>query len=82
MKTSLLEYFSESKDVSFSFREDLIPKNKNIRSMFIQTGIFQILCNRPVQQKKECKNVFFKILLMTALMKELFGKTMPEMRSI
>ncbi|GAD17809.1 hypothetical protein [Helicobacter fennelliae] len=49
--TSLLEYFSESKDISFRFREDLMPKDKNIKNMFIQTGIFQILCNKPTQNQ-------------------------------
>lgn len=47
--TSLLEYFSEAKNVRFAFRKHLMPKDKNIKNMFIQTGIFGILCNKPIQ---------------------------------
>ncbi|RDU61832.1 hypothetical protein [Helicobacter sp. MIT 14-3879] len=47
--TSLLEHFSEIKKVRFAFRKYLMPKDKNIKNMFIRTGIFRILCNKPIQ---------------------------------
>lgn len=50
--TSLLEYFKEKEKTSFNFRKDLMPKNKNIRNMFIQTGIFKILCDKSVEAQK------------------------------
>ncbi|EOI4035910.1 hypothetical protein ACMTXK_001813, partial [Campylobacter jejuni] len=54
--TSLLEYFSKTKEIRFYFKKYLMPKDKNIRNMFIQTGIFQILCNKstPNQKGKIC----------------------------
>lgn len=54
--TSLLEYFSKTKEINFYFKKYLMPRDKNIRNMFIQTGIFQILCNKsaPDQKGKMC----------------------------
>ncbi|EJH2447952.1 hypothetical protein NCQ00_000534, partial [Campylobacter jejuni] len=50
--TSLLEYFSKTKEIRFYFKKYLMPKDKNIRNMFIQTGIFQILCNKSTPNQK------------------------------
>ncbi|MBR2111635.1 MAG: hypothetical protein IJ950_01570 [Helicobacter sp.] len=54
--TSLLEYFSEKENISFGFAQHLMPKNKRIRNMFKQTGIFKILCGKDIapQAGKMC----------------------------
>lgn len=50
--TSLLEHFKEKESISFGFAQHLMPKNKRIRDMFIQTGIFSILCGKVVEAKE------------------------------
>lgn len=49
--TSLLKELREIKKTPFGFRKDLMPKSKKIRSMFIQTGIFEILCDKQITNK-------------------------------
>lgn len=46
--TSLLKKLKEVKNTSFGFRKELMPKNKKIKNLFIQTGIFEILCDKPI----------------------------------
>lgn len=47
--TSLLKELREAKQTTFGFRKDLMPKDKAIRNMFIQTGIFEILCGKKME---------------------------------
>lgn len=47
--TSLLKALREVKQTTFGFRKDLMPKDKAIRDIFIQTGIFEILCGKKME---------------------------------
>ncbi|MGX2972296.1 hypothetical protein [Helicobacter sp. 23-1046] len=49
--TSLLKELRKIKKTSFGFRKELMPKDKKIKSLFIQTGIFEILCDKPIHDK-------------------------------
>ncbi len=49
--TSLLKELRKIKNTSFGFKKELMPKDKKIKSLFIQTGIFEILCDKPLSSK-------------------------------